>query len=145
MRRLASFVVVAVLVGGAFAAGYVTRERAKVEDRRALAQAPQASPPASPRSSPPSGGQGKSRSGSAKNLIFAVVDGVQGNRVTVTVRDVRGGAVQQGSTVTVEIGSDVEITKQITVADLRKGDVLAIRGTMEGRRLVPDGIRVERQ
>jgi hypothetical protein len=146
MRRLASFVVVAVLVGGAFAAGYLTRERPRLDDRPALAQQPQASPPASPNSSPSSGGQGKNRSGGGgKNFIFAVVDSVQGNQVRVTVRDARGGSIQQGSTMTLDVGSGVEIMRQIGVADLRKGDMLAIRGTVEGGRLVASGIRVERQ
>lgn len=146
MRRALPLAVAALLVVAAFAAGYVFRSSGVLpvgqSDSRALAQSPSPpppSPPSSPRGTPP-GGQ---RDRGERGLVTGTVERVQGRTVVITVTSARGLKADQGATFSTEVGPDVSVLREIALTELKKGNLVTMRGTVEGGKFVVRQVLVE--
>ncbi|MGQ0569859.1 MAG: hypothetical protein ACT4P5_10075 [Armatimonadota bacterium] len=169
-KRLAYLpIAIVALFVAAFGAGYIARpmvmqglsgaplqtqdqrtQGGSAQDQQGQGKSPRASLPQDQQVSPDrprseSERPSKGRADGAKGTVTGVIERVEGGRLTLRVQDARGGAVQQGSSLTVEVGQGVEILREVLPADLKKGDRVFLRGSMEGGRFIVQGIRIETQ
>lgn len=142
MKRGLPVAVAAILIAAAFAAGYALRSPDLIGDLRdgggqVLAQTP-SPPPPSPRGSP-SGGRDRGDRG----LLTGTVESVQGRTVVVKVTSARGVKADQGAMFTIQVETDASILREIALSDLKKGNTVTVRGTVENGKLVVRQVLVD--
>ena len=125
MRRTVPLYIAVGLVVLAFVAGFIADSAINMEGPQAHAQTPAQTPSQTP---------GKSRTDSGKASVTGTIEAIQGNRLTVRVQEARGSSAQPGKDLTVDLGPNVDVTREITVSELRKGETVTLRGATEGNR-----------
>jgi hypothetical protein len=134
-------IVAAVLVVAAFAAGYSVRWVDLIPRSRAGGQAlAQPQPTPSPRESPRQKEQQRNRD---RGTVAGTVESVRDRTLVVRVTHARGVKVDQGAALTAQVDVDAAILRASSLAELKKGSTVTLRGSLESGTFVVRQIIVD--
>ncbi len=150
MKRGIPILVAAALIVVAFTAGYFARSsNPRANDllggQPVMAQ-PQPTPPQpTPQASPRKGGQGQQQGEKGqRGEVVGTLEVVRDKTLVVKVAQSRGVQVDSRGTVTAELSPTATLLREISVADLKKGSNLTVRGVMVDGKFVINQVVVER-
>lgn len=139
MKRGMPVIVAALLLVAAFAAGYYVRSEGDGTEARLGGQPVMAQVQPSPRDSP------RTRQGdkTERGLVVGTLETVRDRTLVVKVTQARGIKLDPGGTLTAELGPAAALLREITLAELKKGSSVTLRGTMEQGKFVINQVIVE--
>jgi len=143
MKPRMPVIAAAVLVAAAFVAGYSVRWVDLMPRPRAGGQAlAQPQPTPAPRESE-SPRQKEQQGNRDRGTVAGTVESVRDRTLVVRVTQARGVKVDQGATLTAQVGVDATILRGISLAELQKGSMVTLRGSLENGTFVVRQIIVD--